>query len=104
MRYRLPTLLLTALLAQAPGVVADTDEDVNYLLNYIAESGCTFVRNGVRHDPEDAAEHLRAEYEEDRRHIHSAEEFIDRLASASSSAASPMSSAAAARPRPPGTG
>ena len=89
MRYGLPTILLTALMAQGPGAMADTGEDINYLLDYVAESGCTFIRNGIRHEPDVAAEHLRLKYEQDRAHINSAEDFIDRLASASSLSGQP---------------
>ncbi len=89
MRLRLPTILLTSLLSQAPAALADTDEDVDYLLNHVSESGCTFIRNGVRHESVAAAEHLRTKYEQDKRHIDSAEAFIDRVASASSLSGQP---------------
>lgn len=89
MRFGLPTILLASLLVQAPAALADTDTDVNFLLEFITESGCTFIRNGERHEPAAAADHLRGKYEQDKRHIDSAEEFIDRLASASSLSGQP---------------
>lgn len=89
MRYGLSAILLTSLLAQAPAALADTDEDVNYLLDLVADSGCTFIRNGERHEATDAADHLRMKYEQDRRHIDSAEQFIDRVASASALSGQP---------------
>jgi len=89
MRYRLLILLLATLLGFNTAAAADTDEDVQYLLDYIADSGCTFVRNAERHDGAEAAAHLRKKYEADKRHIKSAEQFIDRLASASSLSGQP---------------
>ncbi len=82
-------MVLASALAHAPGALADTEEDVNHLLAFVAESGCTFIRNGERHDATAAADHLRAKYEQDKRHIDSAEQFIDRVASASSLSGQP---------------
>ena len=85
MRHRLTAFLLACALTYVPVTqAATTDEDVNYLLEHTAESGCTFVRDGVRHDAAEAAAHLRAQYAQDRSHIRSAEQFIDRMASADS--------------------
>jgi hypothetical protein len=89
MRYGLLTLILTSLLGLSPAAVSDADEDVQFLLQYVSESGCTFIRNGERHESTAAADHLRMKYEHDRRHIKSAEQFIDRLASASSLSGQP---------------
>ena len=78
-------LLLTCALA-LPGVALgeDSDAEVQYLLMFVADSGCTFVRNGDDHDSVDAADHLRLKYNRGRRYTNSAENFIDRLASESS--------------------
>jgi hypothetical protein len=62
----------------------DVERDVNYLLEYVANSDCTFTRNSKRHDGVAAADHLRQKYELDKRHVHSTELFIDRVASKSS--------------------
>jgi len=61
-----------------------TDREVQYLLDFVATSGCAFVRNGSEHDPEDAADHLRLKYSRGARYVNSAEQFIDRLATESS--------------------
>lgn len=89
MRTGLLTLILSSLLSLAPVATAETENEVEYLLGFIAESGCTFIRNGERHESADAAEHLRMKYEKDKRHINSAQDFIDRLASASSLSGQP---------------
>jgi hypothetical protein len=86
MRSALLPLLLVAVLA-APGraVAADTaEQEIEYLLRFVAASGCTFIRNGDAHDAPDAADHLRLKYNRGRRYADSAEHFIDRLATQSS--------------------
>lgn len=65
------------------GVAAD-DPAIDYLLSYVAESPCLFVRNGTRHSGPEAAEHLRMKYEHGKAYVSSAEQFIDRIASRSS--------------------
>jgi hypothetical protein len=74
--------LLFAAVAGAEGDTADVE--IQYLLGYVAESGCTFERNGDSHDAADAADHLRLKYTRGRRYADTAEHFIDRLASRSS--------------------
>ena len=63
---------------------ADADREIEYLLAYVAGSGCVFVRNGDDHDAADAADHLRLKYDRGRRYADTTEQFIDRLASESS--------------------
>jgi len=63
---------------------ADQDADIQYLLEYVSGSGCTFIRNGSENDPEAAADHLRLKYKRGKRYFNTAEQFIDRLASESS--------------------
>jgi hypothetical protein len=61
-----------------------TNPEIQYLLDYVAASGCAFLRNGDAHDAADAADHLRLKYNRGRRYADTAEQFIDRLASQSS--------------------
>ncbi len=58
--------------------------EVQYLLEFVASSGCTFVRNGSESSARDAADHLRLKYSRGKRYVSSSEQFIDRLASESS--------------------
>jgi hypothetical protein len=74
-------LLVTPLVA---AVGTDADAEVSYLLDFVAASGCEFHRNDSRHDPVSAADHLRLKYDRGKPYVNSAEQFIDRLASASS--------------------
>ena len=79
-------LLLLALCLHIAPTRADSPEDreIAYLLEFVRESGCDFVRNGKRHDARDAADHLRSKYRRGRRWVDTAEQFISRIASKSS--------------------
>jgi hypothetical protein len=61
-----------------------TETEIEYLVSSIGASDCTFIRNGKRHDAEDAEAHLRMKYRRGKRYATTAEHFIERLASASS--------------------
>ena len=76
-------ILLTRPIAAA---LADTaaDTEIRALIQAVAESGCEFNRNGSVHSAEAAAEHLELKYSRGKRYAHSAEAFIERLASKSS--------------------
>jgi hypothetical protein len=76
-------ILLTGPIAAA---LADTaaDTEIRALIQAVAESGCEFNRNGSVHSAEAAADHLELKYSRGKRYAHSAEAFIERLASKSS--------------------
>jgi len=68
-----------------PGARADgAPAEIEYLLTTIGSSNCTFIRNGTRHDAQDAEAHLRMKYRRGKRYAPTSEEFIERLASSSS--------------------
>jgi hypothetical protein len=85
-RNSLCSLALACTVALAGSALAETapDQEIQYLLQFVSDSGCTFVRNGDQHDAAGAADHLRLKYDRGRRHVDSAEQFIDRLATKSS--------------------
>ena len=60
------------------------DPEIEYLLEFVARSACTFHRNGEDHSSVDAADHLRLKYRRGKKYANSAEQYIDRLASKSS--------------------
>ena len=76
--------LLSILLAAGFGYSADMDAEIDYLLDSVRNSDCSFVRNGKAHDSAAAAKHLQMKRKRGRRYYDSAEEFIDRIASSSS--------------------
>ncbi|MDH3908154.1 MAG: DUF5329 domain-containing protein [Gammaproteobacteria bacterium] len=77
-------LTMLALLSPAAVLAGNTESEIEYLIASIGDSNCTFVRNGSRHDAEDAEDHLRMKYRRGKRYATSAELFIERLASKSS--------------------
>lgn len=101
-RAGLAALLLSlALPATALAGIA-TESEVEYLLQFVADSGCTFRRNGDSHDSGAAADHLRMKYQRGRRYAGSAEQFIDRLASKSSWSGKPYTVTCDGRTEPSG--
>ena len=82
---RVCAALLAAALALPMAAAADnTDQEIQYLLEFVSSSGCTFTRNGSDHDSADAADHMRLKYSRGKRYVNNAEQFIDRLATESS--------------------
>ena len=59
------------------------NDSINYLLDYVANSHATFIRNGQTHTPQEAVEHIRAKYEHFKTEIKTPEDFI-RLAASKS--------------------
>jgi hypothetical protein len=80
MKRLLPALALVF----GAATLADTGSEVEALIARVAQSECTFIRNGSEHDAAEAADHLRLKYRRGKRYVDSAEQFIDRLASESS--------------------
>ena len=79
--YILPVL---AFLLPAVAAADKAEVEIEYLITTVGESGCTFIRNGSRHDSDDAASHMRLKYRRGKRYATTAELFIERLASKSS--------------------
>jgi hypothetical protein len=83
MRVIVAFALLVCLLP--PGTRADeAPAEIEYLLTTIGSSECTFIRNGERHDAQDAEAHLRMKYRRGKRYAPTSDQFIERLASKSS--------------------
>lgn len=85
------SLVLAALVAAAavPATAGATDTgnmeaEIDFLVEEIGESDCTFIRNGNEHSAQDAADHLQMKRKRGRRYYDSTEEFIERIASMSS--------------------
>ena len=60
------------------------ERELDYLIEEVRTSGCIFERNGSRHTAKEAAAHLQLKLKNGRKHVESAEDFIDKLASKSS--------------------
>ena len=61
-----------------------SEKEVQHLLNFVAASGCTFIRNGNDYNAAQARHHLEIKYNYARKRLTSSEEFISRVASKSS--------------------
>jgi hypothetical protein len=73
-----------ALLIFAQAACAEKlDDTISYLINYVASSKATFIRNGTSHTPEQAAAHVKAKYEHFKSEIKTPEDFIRLSASKS---------------------
>jgi hypothetical protein len=88
----LPRAILFACSVSLAGLVAaatpsgTTTSEISHLLSYLGSSSCEFYRNGTWHTAMEAREHLdmKNNYLMNRSLIGSAEDFIDKAASASS--------------------
>ena len=78
-------LIMSAILAPWAVASAGTmDDEIDYLLATVAESDCTFTRNGKDYAGAKARDHLQMKRERGKRYYHNTEEFIENLASKSS--------------------
>jgi hypothetical protein len=79
-------LLFSCILAQGGelgGQNDNTEKAVAYLLDHVAQSHLTFIRNGTEYSSQEAAEHMRHKYEYFKSRIKSLEDFIRHCASKS---------------------
>ncbi len=89
-RHRILGCLLLAFALMPVVSLADTmDEEIDYLISSVGRSGCTFIRNGKRYSGRDARAHLRSKRRRNAHLIDSTEEFIEKIASESSTSGKP---------------
>ena len=97
-------VIVAGLLLLVPARADGPPAEIEYLLQEIGASGCTFIRNGKEHTAEDAEDHLRMKYRRGKRYADTTEHFIDRLASRSSLSKKPyMIDCPGMQPVPSGT-
>jgi hypothetical protein len=77
-------IFLMALLFLGNLAIAAENEEIEFLLSYVANSDCTFLRNGDPHEAQEASKHLERKYNHVRSRIKTAEDFIVKIASKSS--------------------
>lgn len=63
--------------------VEPLNQSINFLLDHVARSHATFIRNGQSYTPEEAVNHIKAKYEHFKSAIKTPEDFI-RLAASKS--------------------
>lgn len=77
-------ILVAAIVSASPAKSAESlDQTISYLIEYIAGSKATFIRNGTSHTPAEAAEHIKAKYAHFKKEIKTPEDFIRLSASKS---------------------
>ena len=84
-------LLLSAgmTFVQAGTPAEDLNRTVAYLLNFVAKSDCTFIRNGKSYTPKEASEHMKGKYGYFKKEIKTPEDFIRLAATKSLQTAQP---------------
>lgn len=65
-----------AALPPGEGAEDDLESTIAYLLNYVSESECIFIRNGREHEAEEASRHMKRKYEHYKKEIKTPEDFI----------------------------
>jgi hypothetical protein len=85
-RRALAAFAATLVFALSSAASAETSakHEIDHLLNFVATSSCTFVRNGTEYPPDKARDHLASKYQLAGSKITTAEEFIKYLATESS--------------------
>jgi hypothetical protein len=93
--YKLPrqlcciALLLGAAMLPALAASPPTAKTIEHLITFIQNSGCVFVRNGIKHDARQAADHIRKKYGYGKDKIETPEQFIEYAATRSSVSGKP---------------
>ena len=72
------------LLASGAAFPALMDEEIDFLLETVVNSDCTFTRNGKDHVAADARDHLQMKRKRGARYFDNSDEFIEKIASKSS--------------------
>lgn len=80
----LPFIILSLSFATLAQADARGEQEVRHLLDYIAGSGCTFIRNGDEHTAQKAREHMEYKYGFGKPWIDDGDDFIERIATESS--------------------
>ena len=86
--YAICATIFLAAISASPNW-ANSDIEINHLLNYVKSSGCIFIRNGKEYPAGEAYHHLKKKYEYAIDSIQTAEKFIDHIATKSSITARP---------------
>jgi len=69
--------LLGAVGAFASDLQAVQVVEINHLIKYVSDAGCTFIRNGNAYSSAEAVEHIHKKYAYFKADIDSAEKFIE---------------------------
>lgn len=77
-------LIWVVVLIPMPGCGGDMEQEIEHLLHFIEESGCTFIRNSRAYSATEARDHIENKYEYVKRWVNKTEDFIKYTATKSS--------------------
>ena len=75
---------LALLLAAPPVALADMQDEIQHLLQFVENSGCKFERNGTIYDSKEARSHIEKKYNYVSSYVDDTEDFIKYAATESS--------------------
>ena len=88
MKFRAPLLSIVLMLSvfsiNSASAKTSVATDIQYLLSFIEQSECIFIRNGSEYDAQDARKHIERKYKHLKSRLNSASDFIEHAASKSS--------------------
>ena len=58
-------------------MIADTQQEIDHLLNFVANTFCKYDRNGTIHDGPEARDHINMKYQHYRKKVKTTEDFIN---------------------------
>lgn len=82
-RRQLAPAILIVTFASQTFAAESLEQTVNFLIDHVAKSNGTFIRNGASHTPAEAVAHIKAKYEHFKNQIKTPEDFIRLSASKS---------------------
>ena len=78
------SIATVAIMVLSSNVQADTQGEIQHLLQYVENSGCEFERNGKVYDSKEARSHIERKYNYVRKYVGETEDFIKYAATESS--------------------
>ena len=69
-------IILLLMLLPANIAVADTEQEIAHLLDFVANTPCIYDRNGASYDGPEARDHINRKYQYYRDKVKTAEDFI----------------------------
>ncbi len=82
--YALALIILVCGTAMPASAEPEKESEIRHLLAFVADSGCTFIRNNNEYPSEEAKSHIEMKYKYLKSKISTAEEFIKYVATKSS--------------------
>lgn len=75
-RFSFKTIILLLIVLASSTLLADTQQEIDHLLDFVGKTNCKYIRNGSSHTGLKAKEHISKKYAYYKDQIHSAEDFI----------------------------